>query len=142
MNNGYTRAATSPPITVLPGPPVLTSLSPSAATVGGAAFTLTVNGNGFTSGSAVRWNGSDRTTTYVSATQLQAAISASDIATISTAQVTVNAPDAGGLSSPLPFKVLPPPTLSVNTTTAVGGTSVTVTLANGVGGSTDWLALA
>jgi len=141
LNNGYTRAATSPPVTVLPGP-TLTSLSPSAATVGGASFTLTVTGTGFTSASTVRWNGTDRPTTYVSATQLQAAIPASDIAAISTAQVTVNAPDAGGLSSPLSFRVLPPPTLSVNTTTAVGGTSVTVTLTNGAGGATDWLALA
>ena len=142
LNNGYTRAATSPPITVQAGPPVLTSLSPASTMVGGAAFTLTVNGSGFTSSSVVRWNGTDRPTTYVSATKLQAAISASDIATIGTAQVTVLAPDAGGLSSPLPFQVAPPPALSVNTMAATGGGPVTVTLTNGLGGSTDWLALA
>jgi subtilisin len=142
LNNGYTRAATSPPISVQPGPPVLTSLSPSSTTVGGAAFTLTVNGNGFTSNSVVRWNGTDRTTTYVSATKVQAAIAASDIAAIGTAQVTVLAADAGGLSSALPFQVVPPPALNVNTTSAIGGTPVTVTLTNGLGGSQDWIALA
>jgi hypothetical protein len=36
----------------------------------------------------------------------------------------------------------PPPTLTVNTQTAVPGAAVTVTLTNGQGGSTDWLALA
>jgi len=79
--------------------PAITSLSPASATTGGAAFTLTVNGSGFISGSVVNWNGSSRTTTYVSATQLQAAISAADIATVGTAQVTVFNPAPGGGTS-------------------------------------------
>src|SRR5262249_45828763 len=67
--------------------PTLTSLSPSTAIAGGAAFTLTVTGSNFVGSSVVRWNGVDRTTTFGSATQVQAAISASDIATQSTASV-------------------------------------------------------
>jgi YD repeat-containing protein len=79
--------------------PTLSSLSPSTAVAGGAAFTLTVTGSNFVGSSVVRWNGTDRTTTFGSATQLQAAISASDIATQGTASVTVFTPAPGGGTS-------------------------------------------
>ena len=82
--------------------PTLTSLSPSAAPAGGPAFTLTVTGANFASGATVRWNGSSRTTTFVSATQLTAAITAADIAGAGSAQVTVVNP-GGSLSNALPF---------------------------------------
>jgi hypothetical protein len=64
-----------------------------------AAFTLTVNGTGFVNGSAVRWNAGDRVTTFVSSTQLTAAIPATDIAVAGTAQVTVFNPVPGGGTS-------------------------------------------
>jgi hypothetical protein len=79
--------------------PVLTGLSPSSASAGGAAFTLTANGSNFVNGSTVRWNGANRTTTFVSATQLTAAVSAADIATAGTASVTVFTPTPGGGTS-------------------------------------------
>ena len=72
--------------------PTETSLSPTSATAGGAAFTLTVNGTGFVSTSVVKFNGATKTTTFVSATQLTAAITAADIATAGTASVTVTNP--------------------------------------------------
>src|SRR6202040_1365162 len=74
-------------------------LSPSSATAGGAAFTLTVNGTGFVSTSVVKFNGAARTTTFVNATQLTAAITAADIATAGTATVTVTNPAPGGGTS-------------------------------------------
>ncbi len=81
----------------LPNPvPTLTSISPISATAGGAAFTLTVDGSNFISSSVVRWGGQSRTTTYVSSTQLTAAISASDIATAGPVEVTVFNPSPGG----------------------------------------------
>src|SRR4029078_2367220 len=46
--------------------PTIAALSPDSAFTG-AAFTLTVNGTGFGTGSIVRWNGTDRQTTFVSA---------------------------------------------------------------------------
>jgi len=79
--------------------PTTTGLSPSSATAGGAAFTLTVNGTNFVNGSTVRWNGSDRTTAYVSSTQLTASIPAADIATGGTASVTVFTGTPGGGTS-------------------------------------------
>jgi len=86
--------------------PVASSLSPSSGTAGGTAFTLTVNGSGFISNSVVRWNGSNRTTTFVSSTQLTASIQASDITTVGTAQVTVfNPTPGGGTSNALTFTI-------------------------------------
>ncbi|MHC1733387.1 MAG: choice-of-anchor D domain-containing protein [Bacteroidales bacterium] len=86
--------------------PTLSILNPPSATAGGSAFTLTVNGTNFVNGSKVRWNGADRTTTYVSSTQLTASIPASDIASAGTATVTVfNPAPGGGTSGGLPFSV-------------------------------------
>ncbi len=86
--------------------PTLTSLGPSSATAGGAAFTLTVTGTNFTSSSVVRWNGFNRTTTYGSPTQLTAAITAADIATAGSATVTVyNPTPGGGTSSGMSFTI-------------------------------------
>jgi hypothetical protein len=88
--------------------PALTSVSPTAAAAGGAGFTLTTNGTGFVAGSVVHWNGAIRTTTFVSETQLTAAIPASDIASAGTAQVTVVSPTpGGGTSSPVAFTIDP-----------------------------------
>jgi hypothetical protein len=72
-----------------PVPIVYQPVSPAAGTPGGAAFKLTVNGTGFVSGSTVKWNGSTRTTNFVSESQVTANILASDIANANTALVTV-----------------------------------------------------
>jgi hypothetical protein len=83
--------------TVTPNPaPVLASIVPASAAVGSAAFTLTVTGSAFVSSSLVQWNGASRATTYVSATQLTAAITAADVAAAGTAVVTVLNPASGG----------------------------------------------
>jgi hypothetical protein len=146
LNNGFTRAATSPTVTVMvvpAGVPVASSLSPASAMAGTAAFTLTVNGSGFTAASVVNWNGSARATTFVSAAQLQAAITAADIAAVGTAQVSVFTPaPGGGTSGSLTFTIQTAPTLSVSSTTVAKGASVTVTLTGGLGGPNDWIALA
>jgi hypothetical protein len=112
--------------------PAITSLSPSSATADGGAFTLTVNGTSFVSGSIVKWNGSDRTTTYVSGTQLTAAITAADIATAGTASVTVFNPTPGGGTSNAQMFTINNPTptttsLSPSSATA-GGAAFTLTV--------------
>jgi hypothetical protein len=87
-------------------PQVNQPLNPTAAAPGGAAFTLTVSGTGFATGAVINWNGSARTTTVVSAQQLTATISATDIATAKTAVVTVTNPaPGGGTSVPALFEV-------------------------------------
>ena len=89
--------------------PVISSLNPSSAIKGGVLFTLTVNGSNFVSSSQVKWNGANRTTTFVSATQLTAAILAADILTESTANVTVvNPTPGGGISNTSAFTISTP----------------------------------
>jgi hypothetical protein len=68
---------------------------------GGAAFVLTVTGTNFISGNAgestvINFNGKAEPTTFVSATQVTAAIPASDAATAGTFPVTVTNPAPGG----------------------------------------------
>ena len=127
------------PFTIANAPnptPVLTSIAPVSAFVGGNAFTLTVNGSGFVAGSVVRWNGVDRPTTFVSAAQLSAAIPASDVAATGTATVSVfTGPPGGGTSAPATFSILNPvPVLSSHSPSAViaGGPAFTLTV-NGSG---------
>ncbi len=102
--------------------PTLGSISPTSATAGGAAFTLTVIGTNFVTGvSTVRWNGSNRATTYLSPTQLTAAITAADIATGGTPAVTVfNATPGGGSSGVSSFTINNP----VPAVTSLSPTSV------------------
>ncbi|MDD1648069.1 MAG: lectin like domain-containing protein, partial [Methanomicrobiales archaeon] len=113
--------------------PVLTGISPSSGTAGGSAFTLTATGSNFVSGSVIRWNGADRTTIYVSATQLTATIPASDIAMAGTASVTVYTPaPGGGTSSPQTFTVGNPAPVPVLTgispaAATAGGAAFTLT---------------
>ncbi|MFI5114570.1 MAG: FG-GAP-like repeat-containing protein [Terriglobales bacterium] len=79
--------------------PTLTSISPSSATHGGAAFKLTATGTGYDSVSVIEWNGKKLTTTYVSGTTLTATVPAADIKTAGTASVTVVNPTPGGGTS-------------------------------------------
>ena len=89
--------------------PAITSLSPTSALVGSGALTLTVNGSGFVPASVVRWAGASRTTTFVSNSQLTAAIPASDLNSSGTVSITVfNPAPAGGASNSLTFTVSPP----------------------------------
>jgi hypothetical protein len=87
-----------------PVPFVNQPLAPAAAVPGGPAFTLTVNGTDFVSGTVVNWNGSARVTTFVSSSQLTASILASDIASTGTATVTVTNP-GGAISLPVFFAI-------------------------------------
>lgn len=86
--------------------PTIAYLEPRWARAGGVAFTLTVNGTSFFRGATVQWNGSARATWFVSSTQLQATITAPDIATSGTANVTVvNPAPGGGSSAPYRFRI-------------------------------------
>jgi hypothetical protein len=98
-NDGRLYEISFPPLDDEHPVPVTMGLSPLSTAAGGAAFTLTVTGGNFVSGSVVHWNGAARTTTYVSATQVEAAITAADIATAGTASITVFNPAPGGGTS-------------------------------------------
>ncbi|HMV46210.1 MAG TPA: Ig-like domain-containing protein, partial [Blastocatellia bacterium] len=113
-------------VTVQQTAPVISGLNPTTAIVGGAGFTLTVNGSNFVSGAKVRWNGTERGTVFISATQLTAQIPGGDIAAIGTAMVMVANPD-GQISNSVAFSVTAPPRQNsilrvVGSTGSVGST--------------------
>jgi hypothetical protein len=91
-----------------PVPLVNQPLVPDAAAPGGPPFTLTVNGAGFVSGSVVQWNGRALPTQFISGPQLRATVPSEDIATASTASVTVVNPGPGGRSNVAFFTVATP----------------------------------
>lgn len=86
-----------------PVPLINQPLVPGAALPGGAGFTLTVNGTGFASGAVVKWNGASLATTFVSGSQLKAAVPASDTASPGTASITVTNPGPGAAASNVVF---------------------------------------
>jgi hypothetical protein len=90
--------------------PELNALSPASATAGDPGFTLTVHGSGFVAESRVTWDGAERPTIFVSASELRAEIEASDIAAPGQAEVrVVNPLPGGGDSNPLAFTRTSPP---------------------------------
>jgi hypothetical protein len=89
---------------------LITSLSPSDASAGGAAFTLTVNSNGgFVKDTHVLFNGANLTTTFVSSVVVTAQVPASMIASPGSATVETLNPHSGagtnGLSNPVTFVI-------------------------------------
>jgi hypothetical protein len=80
--------------------PGITGLTPPQVEQGAPVTELTVVGSDFVRSSVVRANGADRPTTFVSRSELAAALSASDVANIGTIQiVVVNPPPGGGTSN-------------------------------------------
>src|ERR1700751_5924334 len=70
-----------------PPTPTITTISPNTTVAGGAAFTLTITGTNFVATSVVNFGGTARSTTFVSSTQLTAAIPAAAIASTGTPAV-------------------------------------------------------
>lgn len=109
--------------------PTITSISPPSKVAGTGAFTLTVNGTGFVNGtSTVRWNGSNRTTTFVSATQLTAAVLSTDIISAGTATITVA--NGAAVSNGQTFTIDPAgvPNISLSTSGLNAMTTITGTV--------------
>jgi len=107
-------------------PPTISSLSQTSTAAGSTALALTVTGTNILPCSVVQWVNagnvtSTLTTTYVSATQLNATVPASDFLALGTAQVEVfTIGPGGGTSGELPFTIMPPTitTLSSSTTSS------------------------
>jgi|GEM_PF-3918384 len=96
------RPASASPAAV----PLLSFLSPFSVAAGSPAFTLTVTGSGFSADSVVRWDGLERPTTFLSSTQLNAAIPAADVLSNAIVPVTVFTPGpTGGASERLNLSV-------------------------------------
>jgi N-acetylneuraminic acid mutarotase len=110
--------------------PATASLSPSSTSEGGGSFNLTVNGAGFTSSSAVQWNGAALATTFVSAAEVQAAVPASDLAEEGSAIIAVAQPTGEtSAAQPLPIGDAPLTATGQSVSGSEGGSTGTVTVA-------------
>jgi peptidoglycan/xylan/chitin deacetylase (PgdA/CDA1 family) len=119
----------------------ISSLNPSTVTAGSASFALRVVGSGFVNGAVVRWSSSNRPTTFLSATELRADISAADVSIQGAASVTVKNPD-GSISGAVSFTIngVQVSSVTVNPASVTGGTgsigTVTLSAAAPPGGAT------
>jgi hypothetical protein len=89
-----------------PVPTVTAPVQPQAVIPGSGAFLLTVYGANFVSGAVVNWNGSPRSTTFVSARELQAKILAADVARPTGGYITVTNPPPGGGNSSSSYAIV------------------------------------
>jgi trimeric autotransporter adhesin len=116
--------------------PAIASISPTSFTAGASAAMVTITGSGFMSSSTAGWNQSSRPTTYVSSIQLQVALTAADIASGGTRQITVLNPAPGGGVSTWPTLTIdhPVPAISkVSPASALAGSSDTLLDVSGSG---------
>jgi hypothetical protein len=133
---GNATGSGSPGGTIIPqnAVPIIGSLNPNSVTAGASAFTLTITGENFISSSTVQWNGSPRTTTYSSSSQLQAQVTASDIASSGFALVSVTNPVAGGGSAEFTINATSnalPSLTSLNPSSILAGSSAFILTVNG-----------
>lgn len=86
-----------------PAPFLNQPLVPMTVAPGGTSFVLTVNGTGLVPGSVVNWNGRPLQTNFINGSQLTATVPALDIATATTASISVLNPAPGGGTSNIAF---------------------------------------
>jgi trimeric autotransporter adhesin len=141
--NGTTTSGSGTPVnlTVNNPAPTIASLEPSIELAGVVSPVVAVVGTGFVPTTVIQVGGSARTTTYISATQVNVTLNASDVAAAGSLSLTaVNASPGGGTSTATALAVNNPvPTVStVSPRTVLTGanpTIVTITGTNFVGAS-------
>lgn len=106
--SGSTSQPSNPVASTNPTPNI-TSVTPASS----SAQTLTITGTGFIASTVINFNSAALTTTYVSSTQVAAALSSSVIAADGTAKVTASNPSPGGGTSPALAYTITVPTPAV-----------------------------
>ncbi|MBX7233999.1 MAG: fibronectin type III domain-containing protein [Caldilineales bacterium] len=117
--------------TALGDQPVISAITPYTATVGDPAFSLSVEGSGFSSGAVGLWDGDELATTVVDSSHLTVEVAAEKIASAGTAQVSVRSPSPGDFeSNEVPFEIeAPAPAITSLSPSSVQAGSPTTTLA-------------
>jgi FG-GAP-like repeat len=82
-----------------PVPQIVGPVEPDAVAPGSGPFTLSVYGANFVPGAVVNWNGQSRSTTFISARELQSEILASDVGAPTAGLITATNPAPGGGNS-------------------------------------------
>ncbi|HXA52324.1 MAG TPA: IPT/TIG domain-containing protein, partial [Candidatus Acidoferrum sp.] len=109
--------------------PNIDHITPAKADAGAGALTLAVSGSGFVAGTAIRWNGQNRPTHFVDASNVTVEIPASDVAAAGRVAVAAFNPSAGGgASQPAGFVIGGAPASTsnafVNAANPVGGSQL------------------
>jgi len=122
-SSGPTTTTTPP----APAAPNVTSISPTTVVAGSGAITLTINGAGFLSSTTAQVGDVADATTYVSATQVTAAVTPQQLAGGAELSVIVlNGTDSSGAGTPVNLEVTnPAPTITktLPTTVVLGAVS-------------------
>jgi hypothetical protein len=116
--------------------PTVSTLAPSSVLVGSPAGTIAVTGTNFVSGITLAVNGSPRTTTYVSDTQLTASLTADDYSSAAPLLLNaVNPQPGGGASGTIALVVAnPAPTIASLSPSALNaGSAATIVDITGAG---------
>jgi surface antigen len=106
--------------------PSIASLSPNPITAGSGAQQVSINGDGFLAGDSVTFNGSTRSSVFISTSQLKVSLLATDLASVGTFPVVVThtffalATNGGSASKNLTVNAAPTPVPPVPTLTAPG----------------------
>ncbi len=107
--------------------PVIYNLYPNATTVNYNNLSVALTGTNFFPNSVARFNGSSRTTSFTSQTQLTMILNASDLSNPGTYTITIsNSTPCANVSNGLYFKVNPP-VAYIAPTPMVAGASITKT---------------
>jgi hypothetical protein len=110
-NPGLNPQSSNVQILTVASTPVINSLEPAAMVAGSTAFTLTVAGCGFVSGSVVKLGGTALPTTFQSSNELTAQITAAQVAAVANLSVTVLNPN-GSTSTVQTLAVTAAPAIS------------------------------
>jgi uncharacterized protein (TIGR03437 family) len=90
--------------------PTIQTVTPSTLDAGAAATALAVTGSNFRAGTALRWNGQNRPTTFVDSTHATVQIPASDLAAVGRGTlVAFNSEAGGGPSNSVSVTIGPAP---------------------------------
>jgi outer membrane protein assembly factor BamB len=109
VDNGSGAASTAATFTVAAIASLgLSRISPSQVTAGGSDFMMTAVGAGFTSTSAIAWNGTTVPTTYLSSSILRAKVTAAQIATTGMVTITVQDSASAVITTPLTLTIVGP----------------------------------
>jgi len=115
--------------------PVISSISPTTQVAGSSSLVIAITGTGFVPTTTIDVNGAGRTTTYVSATQVNVTLSTSDVVATGTLSLTaVNSAPGGGTSAvvTLPVNNPAPGTIHLSPSALpVGATSPATVTVNG-----------
>ncbi len=133
-SSGSSSSGSTVSVTVNNPAPTVSVLVPASLTIGSAATTVSVSGGGFTPATVVQVNGSARTTTFVSTTQVNVVLTAADLASAGNLTLLAANPTPGGgnsssvtlaVNNPAPGSI----TLTPSTVTAGATAALTVTIA-------------